>query len=338
MQFVDFPYIVFGALQPSRWRVASFCCGAKLANAQVVAFTRGGTMRTLVTTPVIAVVLAAASSASFSDTANINFESFGIGAVPGGADGRSAGNHSQFWLPDNAATSGDVRAGIGRSGSQGLAVGNRGNGNDGVIDNLKTGRLADAAGESSVASFNAFESSYWFRTAGNGAPASGNFRFRSESYGTDRTTFLGFQNAGTDLVAIAFDIDAAGNFVQHNVAAGLNWGSWYRVVTEIVFTDGADNDLVNHRIFDESGSLVGSALGIGTWEQGQRLYGYNGGNQVGVDAVQFHARGSVAGDAAYVDDVSWRSYNVGNTVPEPSALALVGLALAAAGMAGRRRN
>jgi hypothetical protein len=278
-----------------------------------------------------------ASSASFADAATIDFESFGIGAVPGGADARTAGNYSQFWLPDNAATAGDVRAGIGRSGSQGLAVGNRGNGNDDVIDNLKTGRLANAAGESSVASFNAFESSYWFRTANNGAPAQGNFRFRSESYGTDRTTFLGFQNSGSDLIAIAFDIDLAGNFVQHNVATSLNWGAWYRVVTEIVFSDGADNDVVNHRIFDESGSLVGSALGIGTWEQGQRVWGYNGGNQVGVDAVQFHARGSASGDAVFVDEVSWRSYNVGNVVPEPSALALVGLALAAAGFASRRR-
>ena len=283
----------------------------------------------------------AQAEAAFTD-----FASYTLGQLPGGADARTAGNHNQWWVPDNAATFGEVRDGIGLLGGRGLVIGNRGNGNDGVVDNVKTGRLAQSAGESTtLAPHRVFESSYWFRTVNTTATT--DYRLRTETYGTDRTTFLGFQNDGFgNLSSTAFDIDATGNFTSHAVASSLNWGEWYRVVTEVVFVDGSTNDIVNHRIFDGSNVLVGSALGIGTWEQGQRVSGYNGGNLVAPDAVQFQARRSCSGscspltsgkyDVAYVDDLGWRTFS--QDVPEPGTLALAGLALAFAVASRRRRN
>ena len=282
----------------------------------------------------------AQADATFTD-----FSSYTLGQLPGGADARTPGAYNQWWVPDNAASFGEVRDSIGRSSSRGLVVGNRGNGNDGVIDNVKTGRLNESAGESTTTAPNrVFESSYWFRTAMTSAPTE--YRFRSETYGTDRTTFLGFQNDGSgNLISIAFDMTAGGGFTQHSVAASLTWGAWYRVVSEVIFVDGATNDIVNHRIFDEANALVGSALGIGTWEQGQRVNGYNGGNLVTPDAVQFQARRSCSAtctpltsgayDVAYVDDLGWRTFN--QDIPEPGTLALAGLALAF-GVASRRRR
>ena len=261
----------------------------------------------------------------------------GIGAVTGGADPRAPGVVNQFYLPDNAATSGSVAIGVGRGGSNGLVVGNRGNGFDGVIDNLKTGRLAQGAGESTVASFNSFVSSYWFRTSATSAPT-GNFRFRSESWGTDRNTFLGFQNSGTDLVAIARGVSPTGEvggFPSYTVATGLAWGAWYQVVTQAIFWDGANNDVVNFSIFNDLGALVGQVSGAASWEQGQRLSGYNGGNLIAADAVQFHARGSATGTVAFVDDVRWEARNA---VPVPGTLALTALGLMGAGVVARRRR
>jgi PEP-CTERM motif len=277
-----------------------------------------------------------ASGSAMADAVSVNFESNPLGAIAGGADTRAPGNAAQFYTPDNAATFGEVRAGVGRGGSNGLVVGNRGNGNDGVIDNVKTGRLAQAAGESSVAPNNSFESSFWFRTASSSSVAS--FEFKTESWGSDRTTWLGFFTTGSgSLEAVASGLDASGNWVDTTLSTTLQFGAWYQVVTRILFVDGAAaNDLVGYDILDENGNALGTTSGQTTWEEGQRQYGYNGGNVVAVDAVGFQARYAPTGDTVFVDDVSWRSFNA-NAVPEPATLALV-LSAGLAAFAARRRG
>ena len=286
---------------------------------------------------IAAAALLGATSIAHAAAVTVDFNSFSLGDLPGGADVRTAGNGNTWYVPDNAATYGRVVAGIGRGGSQGLEVGNRGNGNDGVIDNIKSGKLAQAAGESTTGAPNrVFESSFYFRSVQTtGVPT---FRFRTESWGSDRTTFLGFaSNSNGNMEARAFGIDATGNFVATDLSTTLDWARWYRVQTTILFVDGVANDMVEFSIFNDLNALVGSTIGSSTWEQGQRLFGYNGGNQVAVDAIGFHARGSAAGATVYIDDVSWSSSN--RSVPEPGALALVLTAgLAAFGATRRRRS
>lgn len=286
---------------------------------------------------VFGAALLAAGSAS-ADAVIINFDSFSLGALPGGPiDTRTAGNASKWWVPDNAATSGAVVANEGRGGSNALLVGNRGNGNNGVIENVKSGKLAQAAGESSSGAPNSsFQSSFWFRTASRTAVT--DFAFATESWGTDRTTLLGFSNGTNGIQVDATGRDAAGKRTESYLSQELSWGTWYRVVTDILFADGSLNDVVTFSIFGEGGGQVGSSLVVNSWEEGQRQLGYNGGQQVAVDTIGFQSRFSPAGvnGAVYIDDVSWSSGS--NAVPEPASLALVLSAGLAALGASRRRN
>jgi MYXO-CTERM domain-containing protein len=272
-----------------------------------------------------------------ADSLTIDFESSpALGQLPGGVDARTPGDDGQWWVPDNAATFGEVRTGIGLTGSNGLAIGNRGNGNDGVIHNVQSPRLAETAGESTAPASapNArFTSSYWFRTAPMAAVD--DFRFRSETWGPDRTTFFGLDGeSNSPLTAYAYGMDAGTNFVQTPIASGLQWGEWYKLETVIDFVDGGvANDVVNYRLYDTANALVGSATST-TWEEGARQLGYNSGNVFGVDAVQFTARGGFTGDAAFVDNLS---YSV-SAIPEPASGALAGAAALGLFVVRRRRK
>jgi hypothetical protein len=311
----------------------------------------------------LAIVLIAATAAGVqaADSLGVNFDSYAAGDLPGNntpTDNRTAGDDTTWWVPSNAATSAEVRAGVGLGGTQGLVIGNRGNGNDGVIDNVKSPRLAESAGETgtssgaggTIASGKIFRSEYSFRTASD--TAVDGFSFKSETYGPDRTTYFGafYQTAfgDTSLNALAYEIrddngvddDLDGfiyDFIAHPIASNLAWGEWYRVVTEITFVDGADNDVVDHFLYDSANTLVGSATGLRTWEEGARQFGYNGGQVFGVDAVQFQARGAslngagVPHDVAFVDNLSY------SVVPEPATLGLAGVAVLGAFIARRRR-
>ena len=286
------------------------------------------------------------STPALAEAVNVNFESFALGALPGGADPRTPGDKDTWWVPDNAATGAEVKAGIGRSGSKGLHVFNRGNNNDGVIDNAKSGRLAETAGEPSTgAPHSNFRSEYWFRT--ESATEQKDFAFATESYGTDRTTSLYFvgdnyrytaPTGGSGIFVEADGYTGNGDYLGTFALGQLNWGEWYRVVTDIVFVAGEDNDTVLYSIYDEGGALVTSTANK-TWEQGQRYNGWNGGQLVAVDAVQFHMRGSpVDSLGVYVDNVSWASFTPGaGDVPEPGSLALV-LAAGLGGLVATRRR
>lgn len=269
------------------------------------------------------------SSLAMADASIVNdFESEGPGAVAGGADARTPGG-GQWWNPDNAATQGAFVDGIGLGGSRGLEISNDGSGNDGVIHGVQTARLLEKAGESSVAPNSVFKSSYWFRTADTSADDyfnKGNsdwFIFGSESWGTDRTTYVDFYTTRGDGVLKAYvaGIDGAGNWTGGDFYSGLLWGEWYKVEQVTQFVDGpAGNDWVTTNIYDASNVLIATAT-VETWEEGQRQFGYNGGNLVGVDALSFQARYSHGGTIAYVDNLSYEA------VPEPmTMLVLAGLA------------
>lgn len=279
-----------------------------------------------------------ASASVFADAFITNdFESEPLGAVPGGADGRLPGN-GLWYSPDNSATYGIVKDGIGIGGSRGIEIGNRGNGFDGVIDNVKSAQLLEAAGESSVATNSQFNSSYWFRTADTvGYAYDGSqgtaYRFRSETWGPDRTTFFGVENdASGNLFAWAAGMDASGNFEYSPDSVNLTWGEWYRVETSISFVDGGGaNDVVTYSIFDSLNNQIYGAT-LSTWEEGARQLGYNGGNIFAVDAVGFQARYGRADalGATFVDGMHYEA------VPEPFTIGI--LAAGGALLARRRRK
>ncbi len=297
-------------------------------------------------------VLSLTSVPALAAAMSVNFETFPLGALPGGADPRMPGDANTWWVPDNAATGAEVQAGVGRGGSQGLYVFNRGNGNDGVVDNVKSGRLSQTAGESSTgAPNNTFASEFWFRTESRSAVNS--FLFKTESWGADRTTWLAFLSHDQTSVAPGPDdgkiyveasgFSADGGTFENALLPTLSWGEWYRVATHVLFVDGPDNDVVTYSIFDDLGGLVGT-LNNKTWEEGQRFHGFNGGNLVAPDAIGFQMRASdVAARGVYIDDVLVSTVLV-STVPEPTTawLLLVGVAAvarrAAVQMARSRMN
>jgi hypothetical protein len=273
---------------------------------------------------------------------NVDFESFALGDVPSGVDTRTPGSGT-WYNPDNAATYRRVTVGVGRAGSRGIEIGNRGNGNDSVINNVQSGILADSAGESTTgAAFDRFKSSIWFRTAPTSNPG-GIFRFGYEIWGSntltnnDRITLLSFQNdTSGNLTAIVFAAANAVSFPSVTLNTFLTWGDWYRVDSEVQFVDGVDNDVVTHRIFEAFGSQVGQDLVLGTWEGGQRA-GFNGGNLVAANAMQFTSRNSVTspsniGAAAFVDDIRYEA------VPEPMTMSVMAMGALAALRKQRQRK
>jgi hypothetical protein len=262
----------------------------------------------------------------------INFDGYSLGNVPGSfaGDTRTAGG-PDWWQPGNSSASSAVQAGVGLGGSQGLMVGNNGNGNDGVIQNLLSPRLSTNAGES-VAPANGQNTtmfaSYWFRTAPTSNPSS-YYSFASEMWGPDRNSFFGVDNFNPGrLTAYVTGYDASGTGVL-NEFIDLQWGQWYRVTQTLQFVDGPGNDIFSVQIFDTMGGLVGQSGNYVSWEEGQRQQGFNAGNIFSTDSIGFQTRFSEVGATAYVDDLFYAA------VPAPGAAAVMGLGLV---VAGRRRR
>ncbi len=275
-----------------------------------------------------AIILAAAvmgvAGSAFADVYTNNFNSMPTGPIAGGVDTRAPGNGA-FWLPDNAATAGDIRDGIGYLGTRGLVVGNRGNGFDGVIDNIHTPQLNDRAGETGfgAAGITQFNASYRFRTAST-TPVSG-LDFKTESWGRDRTTWLSIYEDNGNLKANYSGVtgltNATVNFNDNIYSGTLIWGAWYRVEQSVQFIDGPSNDVVTTRLYDDSNALLWTAIDT-TWENYYRFSTEQAGNGnlvTGLDALQFQARFSPTGDTAYVDDISYSS------IPAPGAGVVLGL-------------
>ncbi len=272
--------------------------------------------------------VALASAPALADTQSYNFTSDPTGSLPSG------------WTdPGNAPTSAQV-ADDG-TGNHVLQVYNNGNGNVGVIDNVKSPPLSVLAGETGPgaqpgAAASTFTSSFTFRTISD-LPVAG-FSFVSESYGEDRTTYLKFFNDGSgNLVADYIDTSdntfgTAASFNDHFENTPLTWGVTYRVNTSIQFVNGSNNDLVTVTLSDAAtNTQIWSLSGLTTWEQYYRNDPEQAGNGnivTGADAIQFQMRSSTSGasNGVYVDDVTLTT--AATPLPASAAMGLTVLGLA----------
>ncbi len=291
-----------------------------------------GTVRRL---SVFAVVLGC-SLPAMADSLSIDFNTYSTGNLPGSntTDTRTPGGPN-WWYPSNAATSAQV---VNVGSSNYLNVYNNGNGNDGVIDNIHSPRLAQLAGETGPgvqpgAQWGEFTSSFTFRTVSTTAVSG--FQFKSESYGQDRTTWLKFYNDGSGNLKIDYSgVQSAGNTPGSDTftdnfgtpLTSLNWGSWYRVDTTVDFVNGPSNDVVHVAVYDSSNNLVWSATDT-TWEQYYRLdseQAINNNIVTGADSIQFQMRGSTAGDTNGVFIGSIQLTTIPLPSSAPAGLALLG--------------
>ncbi len=211
-------------------------------------------MRSTITQSCALTLAVIATAPLFADVINVDLNGFPSGSSVSPSPTQTAGG-GQWWNPSNGSVSARFESGLGRTGGTALVIGNNGSGNNGVVNNCATGRLNDAAGESTVASNRYFEASYWFRTACS--TCVDGFNFKSEAWGTDRTSWIRFESNADNqgILASAWGIGDLGDGVNDTggyfTADGgfdqsgenllrLDFGAWYRVGVTITFVDGGD--------------------------------------------------------------------------------------------------
>ena len=270
----------------------------------------------------------------------------GQGFTPGAvAAGANEGN-TNWQAAANGSTAGTISTTVAHSGTQSLAIGNNGSGNDGVIQGVRSPELLSGAGEAqSGAAFNRFNASFWLRS-GDWQPGSDYFA-SINAWSTDRMTWVALDYTGGVFSVYASGMTAdtgPGTFDDFlpdaSIASNLQAGLWYRLDQQIDFvssTFGGD-DQVAYRLFDAGGTQVGSTVTT-SWDAG-----YLGSDRFyptatlrPVDQLNFRTAFTTPGTGFYIDDVSYSASNVTAGVPEPSTWAMLLMGFAGVGAAMRRR-
>ncbi len=298
-------------------------------------------MRKLAT--VAAVLFATGAQAQ---TYSTGFEQ-GQGFTPGAlAAGANEGN-ANWQAAANGSTAGAVSATVAHTGTQSLAIGNNGSGNDGVIQGVRSPQLLLGAGETqSGATFNQFNSSFWFRS---GDWAQGSDYFASiNAWSTDRMTWVALDYTGGvfSVYASGMTADTGGSTFDDflpdaAIASGLQAGVWYRLDQQINFVSSVygGDDQVAYRLFDAGGSQIGSTVTT-SWDAGylgsDRFYA--GATLTPVDQLNFRTAFTTPGTGFYIDDVSYSASNATAAVPEPATWAMMIAGFGLVGGAMRRRK
>ena len=301
-------------------------------------------MKLLAAAAAITVVAPAAAQAQTSySTGFEQSQGFTPGSLPPGANEGNA----NWQYAENGSTAGTVSMTIAHSGTQSLAIGNNGSGNDGVIQGVRSPELLAGAGETqSGAAFNQFNSSFWFHS-GDWAPGSDYFA-SINAWSTDRMTYVALDYSGGQFSVYGVGMTAdtgPGTFDDFlpdaTIATGLQAGVWYRLDQQINFVDSVygGDDQVSYSLFDAGGSQIGSTLTT-SWDAGNlgsdRFY--PGATLTPVNQLNFRTAFTTPGTGFYIDDVSYSASNAPAAVPEPASWAMMIGGFGLAGAAMRRRR
>ena len=200
------------------------------------------------------------------------------------------------------------------------------------------GNPGSFAGESSTgAGFDRFTTGFDFRSATGQTQDGLSITFSADSGQGGRHGFIDIEDNGVDgLNIVTFDVDSGGNFVGPlTIATGLSYDVFHSFSMEILFEDGADNDVVNYFV---DGSLVHTGQ---SWEQfytnaQAALHPLGVPVQTGLFRISGAEVPGVDGGGLFIDNFS-QEVSSSQPVPEPSALALFGLSLIGLTMLRRRK-
>ena len=293
----------------------------------------------------VAVATMLASSSAFAQSYSTSFEGsqgFAPGAVAAGANEGNANWQSA----SNGVTNGTIVNNVAHTGTQSLAIGNNGSGNDGVIQGVRSPELSSGAGETqSGAANNVFSSSFWFRSGDWQGNA--DYFASINAWSTDRMTWVALDRTNSVFSVYASGMTAdtgPGTFDDFlpdaAIATGLNANEWYRLTQSINFvnsTFGGD-DVVSFALFNSGGTQIGSTV-TRSWDAGylgsDRFYPTA--TLAPVDQLNFRTAYTTVGTGFYIDDVS---YSVSNApaVPEPTTWAMMIGGFGIVGGALRRRS
>lgn len=296
--------------------------------------------RSIVATLVACVPLTSwAGTMTFTD-----FEGFTTGASVDGQGGWSVGTQNgtgtpfdeevvefggnTVWRISNAVTDGAF-------GNQPFAPRPGGDPMDPDIDPTN-GSPSSFAGESSTgASNNRFYTQFDFRSATGTVQAGLSVTGSADNGAGGRQSFFDLEdNGGAGLDITTNEPNSGGIFGGPMViASGLSRTEWHTFGMEILFQDGADNDVVNYYL---NGSLIHTGP---SWEQ--YYTNFEAANHplgVPVQTLLFRVSGTAVpgldGGGFYIDNVST------SATPEPSTLVMLSMigVMGAAGAARRRRR
>ncbi len=268
--------------------------------------------------------------ASFTD-----FESFTTGVSVNGQGGWSStgswdeevvdvgGNN--VWRVSNASTGGSF-------GDMPFAPRPGGIPTDTVNDPVNSSPGSFAGESSTGATFDRFFAEFDFRSATGAAQTGLSITVSGDNGMGGRHGFFDLEDNGTGIDIITFDVTTGGSFVgPTTIASSLSYTDWIKIGIEVLFYDGADNDVVNYYLND---TLIHTGT---SWEQfytnHQAALHPNG---VPIQTLIYRISGTavpaVSGGGFHIDNVTTEV----SDIPEPATMVLIGTGIAA--MAARRKR
>lgn len=275
-------------------------------------------------------------------TSFTDFEGFNTGVTVDGQGGWSStgpfdesvvddGTGNTVWRVSNATTAGSF-------GDMPFAPRPGGIVTDSVNDPVNSQPNFFAGQNSTGANFNKFTVGFDFRSATGAGQAGLSVTFSADNGQGGRHGFIDIEDDGAGgLDIITFDVNADGTFDGPiTIATGLSYDEYHAFRMEVVFNEGADNDVVSYFVDD---ALVHTG---DSWEEfytnfQPALHPLGVPVQTGIFRISGTAVDTVRGDGLFIDNVST---DVSSTtrVSEPGAIALLGIGLIGLSVLRRRRK